>query len=343
MVATLEAIFRRPLRLLFFILLLPVLSMVVVYLLPRSYQATSSLWGLRRYIVIGATGPETDLQATPAQTQATALTELLKSRTFALTIANETKLPSTLSASVRADPQTRDNDLYQEISTNVQVTPSGYNLFEITYTNQNPTIAQQVVEATIHNFDLQSQSFTAVEAQQLLTSYQGLLAKAKQQQDAAAQTESQYIQNNPDESVQDLQIDPQFQLLHAQTLQAEASVQNIENAIDTINQEIAQQGTGSANLFKVLDASAKNVHEVSRVKDYLVGGGVALGLALLACTLYIVISVRRNRVIYTPLGLEKVTPFPVVMELPRLSAATKSLLTLPEPVDAVHEAVGARR
>lgn len=343
MVATLEAIFRRPLRLLFFILLLPVLSMVVVYLLPRSYQATSSLWGLRRYIVIGATGPETDLQATPAQTQATALTELLKSRTFALTIANETKLPSTLSASVRADPQTRDNDLYQEISTNVQVTPSGYNLFEITYTNQNPTIAQQVVAATIHNFDLQSQSFTAVEAQQLLTSYQGLLAKAKQQQDAAAQTESQYIQNNPDESVQDLQIDPQFQLLHAQTLQAEASVQNIENAIDTINQEIAQQGTGSANLFKVLDASAKNVHEVSRVKDYLVGGGVALGLALLACTLYIVISVRRNRVIYTPLGLEKVTPFPVVMELPRLSAATKSLLTLPEPVDAVHEAVGARR
>lgn len=343
MVATLEAIFRRPLRLLFLILLLPALSVVVVYFfLPRSYQATASLWALRRYVVIGATGPETDLQSTPAQTQATALTELLQSRTFALTVAHETELASTLSASVRADPQALDDALYQEISTKVLATPSGYNLFVITYTNHNVKVAQEVIQATIHNYDLQSQAFTAAEAQQLLDSYQTQLTQAKQQQSAAAQDEAQYIRNNPQLTQQELQTDPQYQLLHAETQQAELNVQNIQTEIDTLNQEIAQQGTGSDNLFKVLDSPANGVRAVSRTKTYLIGGGVGLGVALLACALYIVISVRRNRVVYTPLDLEKVTLFPVVMELPQLSPAIKSILALPEPVDTTHEAAGRR-
>lgn len=338
MVATLEAIFRRPMRLLLLILFLPALSVAVVYFLPRSYQATSSLWALRRYVVIGATGPETDLQSTPAETQATALTELLQSRTFALTVAHETELPSTLSASVRADPLTLDDTLYQEISTKVLVTASGYNLFVITYTNQNPKVAQEVIQATIHNYDVQSQSFTAAEAQQLLDSYQTQLAQAKQQQSAAAQAEAQYIRQNPQLTQQDLQTDPQYQLLHSETQQAQANVQNIQSEIDAINQEIAQQGTGSDNLFKVLDSPANNVRAVSRTKNYLVGGGVGLGLALLACVIYIVIAVRRNRVVYTPLDLENVAPFPVVMELPQLSTATKALLALSEPADAAHGA-----
>src|SRR5260370_442274 len=102
-------------RLLFLLLLLPGLSVALVYFLPRSYQASTSLWALRRYIIIGATGPEPDLQATPAETQATALNELLQSRSFALTVANATSLASTLSASVRQDAQQRDDALYQDI------------------------------------------------------------------------------------------------------------------------------------------------------------------------------------------------------------------------------------
>lgn len=342
MVATLEAIFRRPMRLLLLILLLPALSGAVVYFLPRSYQATSSLWALRRYVVIGATGPETDLQSTPAQTQATALTELLQSKTFALAVANETELASTMGASLRADPQALDDALYQEISTKLLITPSGYNLFVITYTNQNPKVAQEVIQATIHNYDLQSQAFTAVEAQQLLDSYQTQLAQAKQQQSAAAQAEAQYIRQNPQLTEQELQTDPQYQLLHSETQQAQANVENIQSEIDTLNQEIAQQGTGSENLFKVLDSPANGVRAVSRTKTYLTGGGIGLGIALLACVLYIVISVRRNRVIYTPFDLEKIAPFPVVMELPQLSPATKSLLALSEPGNSVSEAAGRK-
>src|SRR5258708_15324201 len=96
---TLEAIFRRLWLLLLLIVLLPSVSIAVVYFLPRTYQTTASLWALRRYDIIGATGPETNVYATPADTQATALTEFLQTRTTALTIAKTTNLASTLNLS----------------------------------------------------------------------------------------------------------------------------------------------------------------------------------------------------------------------------------------------------
>ncbi|HEU5383493.1 MAG TPA: hypothetical protein VFV38_49455 [Ktedonobacteraceae bacterium] len=345
MVATLETIFRRPIYFLLLIVLLPLLSAVVIYLLPRSYEADASLWAEQRYIVIGATGPETDLQATPAQTQTAALTELLQSRAFALTVADETDLPSTLSASVRADRQKREDALYQEISTKVVVTPSGYNLFTVAYTNTNPKIAQEVIETTIQNFARQSQAFTAVEAQQLLASYQTQLTQAQQQEKTDAQAEEQYLLNNPQLTLQQLQVDPQYQMLHAQTQHDQATEQNIQDQITTINLEIAQQGKGSDYLFKVLDAPAQSVQAVSRLKTYLLGGGLGLGIALLAYALYIVLSIRRHQVAYTARDLEKVAPFPLVMELPQFSPAARSLLALPEPAETTQEetmAVGKR-
>jgi uncharacterized protein involved in exopolysaccharide biosynthesis len=331
LIATLETIFRRPIHLLFLILLLPALAIAVVYFLPRSYQSTASLWALRRYIVIGATGPESDLTSTPAQTQATALTELLHSRTFALTAAHETQLASTLAANVRANPQSRDDALFQDISTNVIPTAQGYNLFNVTYTNRNPKVAQEVLQAVIRNFDVQSESFSSVEARQILASYQTQLNQAKQQADAAAQAEAQYIQNNP---YANFSIDPQYQLLHSETQQAQGNVANIQTQIDTINQEIALQGSGPGTLFQTLDPPLLPTTPVSRLKTFLIAGGVGLGIALLACILYIVLSVRRNRVVYTPLDLEKVAAFPVAMELPQLSPAARTLLALGEPPDS---------
>src|SRR5947209_2703031 len=96
---------------------------------PHKYQSTASLWAFRRYVIIGATGPESDLSSTPAQTQATALSELLQSRSFALLVAKGTDLAPTLSlsSSVLADPQLLDDALVNDISHNVVVTAQGYN------------------------------------------------------------------------------------------------------------------------------------------------------------------------------------------------------------------------
>jgi len=318
-VPTLEAIFRRPLRLLLLLIALPLLGAAVAYLLPRSYQATASLWALHRYIVIGATGPESDLLSTPAQTQATALSELLQSRTFALSVAKGTDLPSTYSASIQANPQMLDDTLFTEISTKVLVTPQGYNLFVVTYTNNDPQVAWQVVKTVIDEYAVQSQSFSVVEAQQLLDAYQTQLTKAKQEADAAAAAETQYLQAHPNLTPNDLLSDPQYALLHSQTQQAQATVLNLETAIATVNQEVSDQGSGPDTLFTELDAPQIPVQPVSRLKLFLIAGGAGLGVALLACMLYILMMVRRDHAIYSPLDLKKVTLFPVVLELPHLS------------------------
>lgn len=321
----LEAIFRRPLQLLLLIILLPVIGVAVVYVVfPRSYQSTTTLWAFHRYEVIGLSGPETDINSTPAQTQANALNELLQAHEFALSIANGTDLPSTLPASTLADPYLRDNALFSEISQHVLATAVGYNLFEINYTNKDPKIAQQVVQATIKNFGLQSQGFSSVEAQLLLEGDQTQLTTAKQQAAQAAAAESNYITAHPGLTPAELQADPQYALLHAQSQQAQATVQNIQTNIDTVNQEINAQGNSSASLFKVLDTPG--VLAASRTKYYLYGGGVGLGVALLACILYVVTTSRRDRTIRRPLDLQQLIALPVVMQVPYLSSESVSFL-----------------
>ena len=150
-----------------------------MFVMPRSYQAYASLWAFRRFEIITTTGPESDQQSTPAETQATALTELLQVHAFALSVAKATSLPSTLPADVKADPAARDDALINAVL-KVQVVAQAYNLFVITYTNSNPEVAQRVVQAVIQNFGLQSQGFSYIEAQPLLAGLQTQLAKAQQ-------------------------------------------------------------------------------------------------------------------------------------------------------------------
>ncbi len=323
----LEVIFRRLGRLLLLLIMLPAIGVAALYvLIPRTYQSTASLWAFQRYVVIGATGPETDLTSTPAQTQATAITELLQSRTFALEVARQANVAPTLSSSVQSNPQQLDDALYTEISTKVLVNPQAYNLYTISYINRDPKVAQQVVQAVIQDFATQSQNFTKAEAQNLLDAYQAQLDQAQQAEQAAAAKEMQYVQSHADLTPAQLQNDPQYNLLHSQTMQAQATVQNIQSTIDTINQEVAEQGSGASYLFQVLDAPKVPTEAQSRIKYFLLGGGVGLGVAVLAWMFYILILVRRDHSVRTAVDLKKVTDFPVVLEMPYLSTIPPLLL-----------------
>jgi uncharacterized protein involved in exopolysaccharide biosynthesis len=322
---TLEAIFHRPIQILSLLILLPVIALVIAYVMPRSYQATASLWAAYRYEVIGATGPESDLQATPADTQATALTELLQTRTFALTIAHNSNLASTFDSSTRANAQNLENAMFTEISKHVLVVSGGYNLFTISYTSKDPQVAQQVVANTITQFNLQSQDFTGTESTQLLQVYQTELSKAQQQVNAATAKETQYIAAHPGLSPTQLQADPQYDLLETQARDAQTTVENLQATISTIQQEVITQGTSNGGLFRVIDTPG--VQPVSRTKLFLTAGGIGLGVGLLAIVLLVVIELRRDRAIYTPADLQKIAPLPVLIQIPYMTK--KSLLQLP--------------
>ena len=299
MTRTLEAIFRHPLQLLILLILPPIIAVAVAYFMtPRTYQSTASVWALQRYFVIGATGPESNLEAFPAQTQATALTELLQTRTFALAVAQNINLAPTLGLSKSAmnDPRQLQDALYYDISQHIVVTPSAYNLYYISYTNHDPQIAQQVVKAAITIFGSQGLGLSVLRGQNLLVSYQIQLANVQKDAENAVTAETRYVTANPNARQED---DPEYANLDVKRIQAEAAVQNIQDIINTIQQSISTQGTGANNLFKVIDVPQTGT-PLPRSKNYLVGGGVGLGIALLACTIYLVILVRRDRTIFRP-------------------------------------------
>ena len=328
---TLEVIFRHPVQLLILIVLLPVMGVAVVYVtVPRTYESTASLWALQRYFVIGSTGPESDLLSTPAQTQATALTELLQTRSFVDSVVKGNDLASTLSlgSSVLNDPQQREEALFNDISKHVVVTPSAYNLFSISYTNSNPLIAQQIVASIIAQYGTQGLGLSVVEGQNLLGSYKTQLANASKALNDAVNAETQYARAHPNLSQAQLASDPQYALLDVQRVQAQATVQNIQNIINTIQQSISTQGTQVETLFQIIDTPQDL--PASRTKNYLMGGGIGLAIALLACIMYLVIMVRRDRGIYSPDDLQGLVEFPIIMQLPNLTPAAISLLATPK-------------
>jgi uncharacterized protein involved in exopolysaccharide biosynthesis len=327
---TLEAAFRHPVWLLTLLILPTILGLVIAGLLPRSYQSSASLWALRRYEIIGATGPESNLLATPAETQVAALSELLQSRVFALTVAKSTDLASTLnlSQSMLSDPQLLDDVLLLEVSQHVQVTSRGYNLFEIAYTNPNPRVAQQVVGAVVQEFKLQSKGLSIIEGQRLLEGYQTQLAQAKSDANAAALAEARYLAAHSELKGQgSLSVnDPQYALLDARRLQAQAILQNLQSTIATLSQQIALQSSGEDTFFRVIDSPVVPDVSVSRTKTFITAGGSGIGIGLVACVLYVLVLVRRDKALYTSGDLQKVSAYPVLMQIPQLSRAMKQRL-----------------
>jgi uncharacterized protein involved in exopolysaccharide biosynthesis len=322
---TLEAILRHPLQLLLIILLPIVIGGGVTYRSPLQYQATAMLWALHKYETLTATSVDSLNLDTPADTQATALSELLQTRSFSLAVAQEALFAETPRSQGGTNLQSADTALAADISQHVLVQTQGYDLFTISYTATNPQIAQQVVAAVIDNYGRQSQLIVVKEEQSLLETYQTQLSQAQLAAQSALTAYSQYVLHSPLVQSQ-LQIDPQYQHLQVQARQAQRNLENVQASIDTLKQDIATHRIIAASLYKVLDAPDVPSQPVSRKKTLLLGAGAGLAIALIASVLFIALMVRRDRRVYTSSDLHKVTTYPIVMELPRLSAKTVSIL-----------------
>ncbi len=314
----LEIALRHGMTLFLILFLIPVVSFAVAYLWPRTYDATASLWALRRVAIIGATGPEQNLTATPADTQVAELNELLQTRTFALAVANEASLQSTLSASDRSNVDTANDALIQLIAKGVVVKAGGYNLFTITYSDTSADVASHVVKAVVHQYSLQSVNFAVLEGQQQLQNDQSQLAQAQAALTTAITAEQQFISSHNIPANQ-LGSNPQYTQLHAQTLQAQNTVQTYQSNITTIKSEIAAMGTNTNGLYLTLDPPSIPVKPVSRVRVLLIGGGAGLAVALLACAGYLVALMRRDQAAYDASDLELGDFPPVLLQLPRFS------------------------
>ncbi len=313
----LEAIFRHRFQMILMIVVPLLVAGGIVLSMPRTYEASATLWALQRYSVIGATGPEADLSATPASTQSTALTELLQTRSFALATAKQTNLATTYSAATQSNPDTLNDALFSDISKNVKVNVIGYNVYQILYDNQHPKIAQQVVAAVVAQFGIEASQFSVVEGKQLLAIDVGQLTQAQNASDTAAKAAVSYLAKHPGSTVQN---DATYSLLYAQQQSAQNSLLSLQTTIAQINRQIASVGSGSTGLYSIVDAPVVGDRPVSRSKTLLLGGGIGLALALLACSLFLVLLLRQDRSAHAPSDIQRITDLPVLLELPFVPA-----------------------
>lgn len=328
----LELIFRHWLKLITLLTIPVVIAVGIVWFQPRQYEATATLWALQRYAVIGASGAEANLFATPASTQATALTELLQTRSFDLSIAKQTKLASTFDSATRADPNKLGDAIVQELSTKVVPSAIGFDLYSITYASKDPDVAHQVVNAVVDQFGAAATSFSVAEANQLLKTYQDELTQAQKSASDATQAATGYALAHPNSTAQN---DAVYSMLAQNEQGAQATVANIDGQITKLNQQLATIGSASNSLYKVVDAPRVNSRAISRTKTLALGGGVGLAVGLLAMTILLVLLSRRDRSVYSQSELSQIVAAPVVLELPHLTTsiarAAEGRGALPKP------------
>jgi hypothetical protein len=333
----LEVVFRRLPLLLLIIVVLPVVSVAITYfVVPRSYLSSASLWALRRYEIIGDTAVQPNPPPTPAETQVAALSTLLQTRDFDLAVANQANVALMLDASIAQVPALRDKALFDDIAKHVLVVSQGNNLLTINYANRDAQVAQKVVAAVVQNFALQSAGFSRLQGQHLLENYQKQLADAAQSANTAAANETNYLAQHPQVARNILfagpdyaqLFDPQYGMLHAQSLQALSRLQAIQNQMATVQLQVAEQAGNADTLFKVVDAPVVARQAEGRMKLFLTYGGAALGIALLACVLYVIMLVRGDQSVQTKLDINALVPYSVVMQLPQISSRNMSELVL---------------
>jgi uncharacterized protein involved in exopolysaccharide biosynthesis len=317
--AVLEIVFSRPLRLLLLLILPPLIGVGVAFQLPRSYQATAYLLAEQQYEFIGGTGTQSDPNVTPAQSQVSALIELLQTPQFDLQVADQASLASTLSPAIRSDPQSRDDALINDVSHGTTAAAVGASIYTISYTNKVPYVAQQVVKAVIATFGQQIVQFSTTRGQKQLAEYQDQTTQAQQAVDEATSALQKYVATHPGSN---LNTDAAYQALYVQFQQAQGNLAAINDKIATLQQQLGALGNSPDSLFTVVNQPALPDRALSRVKTLLLGGVAGLAVGLIACVLYVVLLARRNRTAYAPEDLRTITQVPVVLEISHLSSST---------------------
>ncbi len=322
----LEVFFRRQRQFLLLLLLLPLLSLTVGLLLPRSYQSTASLLAVRRYNIVDGTWAAKwyDMlgltNSSPAVAESGMLTELLSSRAFAVQVGDATDLALQLPSDVRSDPTKHDDALFAEISKKIKVAFVGNNLVTISYVNQDPRIAQQVVAATVRSFITASQQLALSAAQQLLDSYQAQVAGFKSSADQANAQLAVYLAQHPDvRASKDKQAtDPTYLELSSQALDAAKSLVDMEGQIGLLQLQINTIGSQPDDFFTVQDAATLPTQPQSRLVTLLLATATGQAIALIICTLYVAILMRRDRVAYSAADLRSTLSIPVLLQIPQI-------------------------
>ena len=159
-----EAAFRLKFRLLIGAVIVFGVVSAALYLAKQGYGASATVW-VEEPIYFADTGMTKNWNPymTPADNQANILQELLRTRQFALNVANGAQIPM--------PNEVVENRVLDDLQKNMRIESQGTHLIEISYSAEQPTYCKVLVEQVIKLFTKQLNASRAEQADVALDLY----------------------------------------------------------------------------------------------------------------------------------------------------------------------------
>jgi hypothetical protein len=187
----LEALFRHKLLLLLPPLLIPlIVGPIALMSAPVYYESWAGVWVDRpQYLAYTQAGWSAYL--TPAQNQANALNEQLRTRTFMMDIAKRTQLASLVG-------NQRGEDRVQKIfADGLSITPNGDHLLVLHFRADTAKLSYDLLNATIDAFKENAATDRVNQASLAISFYQSQLADGQDNLNKLTSSARQYVAANP--------------------------------------------------------------------------------------------------------------------------------------------------
>jgi uncharacterized protein involved in exopolysaccharide biosynthesis len=336
MLRYLETFYRH--RLLLSVPVAVVLLLVGVWVLvqPPAFQSTVRLWAERQTLVAN---PNDNQYLTPAQQQSGVLTELLNTKYFCLKVGSRSPLQESLATNSLSDqglPQrilgrfgggsggrlsgrALEDAVYQAVSTQTVVAPSGAETISITYRAGSPELSAQVSQAIADQFideTVSTQRTQADAAEQFFSS------QVKQTQAELSSSQSQvdaYVAGHPEQRGTTATADTSLSQLRKNLEAVQARLNDLQSKLDQARVSKAGLSQPSVSGIRVLDKAEVPTRASSRRSVALQGGAVGLALALVILIGGILLLTLIDSTLRRPDEVEQVLDLRPVGTVPRLT------------------------
>ena len=303
MIRYLETFYRHRLILIAPVMLTLLISVAVIYVQPRAYDATAKLWVDRD--LLGTTAVDTSFSA-PADTQVAILQELLKTRSFGVKVAARGPLLGAL-LSRRADalkdptaqfsaaiqgkstssgplsPDQQDDLVFTTLTAGAKADSSGPNIVTVTYRDADPDIAAAVAQGIVDQFIVELLSNQRAQATAAADFYTGQAKTAQVDLSAKDAAVFNYLSAHPEEQLTTAIPDLTLSQLRRDDDLARTRYEGLLGKLDSANLQVEVANNSAPSGLRVIDPAISPRKPVARTTQLLEAGAAGLisGLGLM--------------------------------------------------------------
>ena len=299
------AFFRRAFIVILPAIVIPIIFVFVVRSLANSYSSEAT-------IVISNTlvsYPGDNPIASPADNLSGRMNEALTRRSFVLQVANATDMPKTYKPGTSGV----DDLMVDRIVSSLAISVVGAHTLIIDYSDSNPRVAAQVIQAFLNQYIVTSIQQAQDSAQQALQIYEQQLTQDQNTVNKANQDLQSYLTSHP---TADPTTDATLAQLETAYQQDLSQVSNDLANIQGVNSQTYLLETIAS--FEVTDPptipTAPTVQSKTTITAMVGGVALGLGVSLGLIGLFAILDRR----IYSRDDLVEAMPVPVLEVLPRL-------------------------